>query len=182
MKLRTWACVGVACGASLLGGAGLRQNATNLAVAISWSGSTSAVAKGRIERVSDQARWDAVRKEHCGPRIELNALGFPVVPTIDFERFEVICGFSGTRVNLYQWSIDSVQDLGEVVRVRFDQVGFQTASFDGQPDKGVTTSAYGFFVVPRTAKEIVMEENTQGRINGPPVWTERVRLAAKKGG
>jgi hypothetical protein len=57
--------------------------------------------------------------------------------------------------------------------VRFDHKSYQTA---GPGGGGERVTPFGFFVMPRTAAPIVLEENVQSLIGKPPEWKERARL------
>ncbi|MCA9285991.1 MAG: hypothetical protein KDA22_12280 [Phycisphaerales bacterium] len=147
-------------------------------VLVKWTGARSAIEQPRVERIADPERWVAVWKEHRGDGIEKNARNWPVWPEVDFERCMVLCIFGGRSTNTDGWNIESVADRGADLLVRYDAMTFQTASFGGEPDHGASTSPYGIFVLPRSAKPIVMEENVQGLIGRPPVWKEKHRFPA----
>lgn len=147
--------------------------------AVTIAGSYSSVTKPRSERITTPGRWKDVWKEHMGDRAEKGALGWDRWPLIDFDRYMVVAVFAGTAVNVEAWEVESVVDLPDVLRIRYDAVSFQTASFNGE-DRGSTTTSYGFFILPRSEREVVMEENVQGLIGKPPVWKERHRFPALK--
>jgi hypothetical protein len=150
-------------------------------VLVRWSGARSTIEQPRIERVADAERWAAVWKEHRGAGIETNARDWPVWPEVDFDHCMVLCIFGGRSTNTDGWAIESVEDRGADLLVRYDAMTFQTASFGGEPDRGVSTTPYGIFVLPRSAKPIVMEENVQGLIGQPPIWKEKKRFGGLGG-
>lgn len=167
-----------ACG--LLGLAGLIGQGAGPApesrpAAVTIAGSYSKVTKHRVERITTPQRWKDVWKEHMGDRAEKGALGWDRWPLIDFDRYMVVAVFAGTATNIEAWEVESVVDLPDVLRVRYDAVSFQTASFGGE-DKGSATTPYGFFILPRSARELVMEENVQNLIGKPPLWKEKHRF------
>jgi hypothetical protein len=41
---------------------------------------------------------------------------------------------------------------------------------------GVQATVYGFFVLPRSSKTVVLEENVQNYLGQPPEWKERANL------
>ena len=57
-------------------------------------------------------------------------------------------------------------DEPKLLRVRFDHKSYQTSGPDGG---GERVQPFGMFVIPRTDKPIVLEENTQGLIGKPCV-------------
>lgn len=144
---------------------------------VELSGSFSKVQKRRAEVIGDEKRWESVWKEHMGDKLEKTAHGFDVIPYIDFSRCMVVAMFSGTSKNGAGWHVVSSQTRDGNTLIRYDQVGFQTASFSGE-DKGVDTSAYGFATLERSSLPLILEENTQGLIGREPIWTERQRLPA----
>lgn len=143
--------------------------------AVWWLGSDSKVNTGRIELITDETRWEAVWKEHRGDRVEKNANGLEIWPQVDFGTQCVLAVFDGKGKNSNGFFPVGIEELGTHVRLRYDEGGFQTASFNG-PDQGVATTSYGFMVFQRPAKVLVLEENVQSLIGGEPVWRERKRI------
>jgi hypothetical protein len=51
------------------------------------------------------------------------------------------------------------------------------------PDNGIKVpngggrpvTAYGFFVLPKADKTVILEENIQNLLGNPPAWQERIR-------
>jgi hypothetical protein len=134
---------------------------------VSFKGPHSAIRKRRCVRITDRESWEALWKEHRGEALETNKLGRPVIPVIDFDRCMVIAIFRGESWNCNGEYVVSVEDRGRDVLLRFDSHSFQTCGPDGG---GVRVEPYGIFVLPRTAKPIVIEENVQGMIGRPPNW------------
>lgn len=147
--------------------------------AVTIAGSFSNVPRPRVERITSADRWKDVWKEHMGDRAEKGAPGWDRWPLIDFDRYMVVAVFAGTSTNIEAWEIESVADLPDVQRIRYDAVSFQTASFNGE-DTGTSTTSYGFFILPRSERELVMEENVQGLIGKPPIWKEKHRFPPLK--
>lgn len=146
---------------------------------VQWSGPHSEVRDGRLIQVTDQKAWARLWAEHRGERAErLIAHGGGVAaPRVDFERYLVIAMFRGDTKNRDGEHLVSLEERSNDVRLRFDSYTFQTASFDG-PDRGEAASSYGMWLVPRTGKPIVIEENTQGLLGAEPKWTWRRTLPA----
>ena len=59
--------------------------------------------------------------------------------------------------------------------VRIDNRWYSTVRRAGTPEPGKLTP-YGFFVLPRTEKEIVVEEAVYRSKNDPPTVQERARF------
>lgn len=139
------------------------------------TGEMSEVREGSVERITDAKRWEAVWDLHRGDAKGM--YDWAGRPEIDFERYMVLAIFAGERTNHSGWSVESWRDAGGHILVRYDARTFQTASFDG-PDHGVATRAYGFFILPRSARPMRLEENVQGLIRGEPIWKESHRFPA----
>ena len=60
--------------------------------------------------------------------------------------------------------------------LRFEDKGYQTMSRVGEGHHGNQVTVYGFFVLPRSSKTVVLEENVQNIIGEKPVWKEQIRL------
>lgn len=187
MKRANWMTVAVATGAAgwaamagvqqRAGGPRVEVQAENAGIkpSVWWLGSDSKVEAGRIELITDAARWEAVWREHRGDRVEKNANGFEIWPQVDFGTQCVLAVFDGKGKNSNGFFPVGIEDLGAHVRLRYDEGGFQTASFNG-PDSGIATTSYGFMVFPRPVKTLVLEENVQNLIGGPAEWKERKRM------
>lgn len=145
--------------------------------AVSWAGSRSEIKMPRAVRVLDAKAWESLWREHRGASIEKNANGFETWPAIDFDRYMVIALFGGPSNNSNGWFLRSWGERESHLLIRCEQQRFQTASFDGGPS-GIATLDFGFFVLPRSSREVVIEENTQNLIGKPPIWKEKLRFAA----
>lgn len=143
----------------------------------SIAGSYSAIQKSRTEVIGEPARWEATWKEHMGDKLEKTAHGFDVIPQVDFSRCMVFAAFTGQAKNGAGWEVVEVLTRDGHTVIRYDRIAFQTASFDGK-DSGINTTDYGFAILPRSSLPLILEENTQGLIGKPPIWTERQRLPA----
>ncbi len=143
--------------------------------AVQWSGPDSAIEELRWERVRSPEAWRNLWAAHRGERASLAAQGWVLAPEIDFERYEVVAYFRGQSANNNGERASAVFVREGVNVLRFDSASFQTASFDGE-DKGVAGRAFGIWVIERSDRAIVVEENVQGLIGGEPVWREVMRF------
>lgn len=141
---------------------------------VALSGHDSAITERRCVRVTDAETWAALWKEHRGEKLETNASGWPTTPVIDFERCMVIAVFRGESWNANGEYVESIEEVDRHVRLRFDSHTFQTSGPDGG---GVRVTPFGIWVIARTEKPIVIEENVQGLIGQPPKWKEQWRFA-----
>lgn len=173
------------CGLMMLGAAmGLAGQAAQIAQApgkvpfVSWTGPHSAIQESRYARVRDQKDWEKLWLEHTGQPAPAG-VGVPAGPEIDFGRCEVVACFRGKSKNSNGERVMAIDDLTEFVRIRFDSASYQTASFQpGVEDRGVDCVPFGIWLVERTNKAIVVEENVQSVIGAPPVWREQKRFPA----
>jgi hypothetical protein len=83
----------------------------------------------------------------------------------------VIAIFQGAGWNNAGLKLVSISDEDNRIAVRFSNKGYQTGGPDGG---GRKVTAYGFFVVPRSTKPVVIEEDVHEYIGKPPVWKERI--------
>ena len=84
------------------------------------------------------------------------------------------CGFPGQRLNSAGLKAVAVLEEKDRIVLRFENKWYQTR--DGASGGGEQATVYGFFVLPRSSKTVVLEENVQNYIGHPPVWKERIRL------
>lgn len=144
---------------------------------VTFAGHDSRIAERRFVRIRDRAAWSALWAEHRGDAIEKNASGWPNPPLIDFERWMVVGCFRGDAWNANGEYVQSIARRGDEILVRWDAATFQTMG--PEPDGGgIRVRTFGLWVVPRTDRAIVLEENVQGLIGEPPKWKEQHRFEA----
>lgn len=140
------------------------------------TGTDSQVKERSCLRIESQEEWTKVWRRHRGddaaaPYDEyFNPLG---LPGIDFDKYMVVAVFQGEGWNSAGVKAVSIVEEKDRILFRFEGKWYQTAGPDGG---GKKVSVYGFFVLPRTAKTVVVEENAQGLIGHPPLWKERAIL------
>ncbi len=145
---------------------------------VTLTGPDSHVKKPSYHRVTSEAEWIKVWQRHQGAKeskdydLFYNPLGLPY---IDFEKCMVIAVFRGDGWNSAGLKAAAVLEDKDGIVLRFEDKGYQTAG-RGPDGGGQRTTTYGFFVLPRSSKTVVLEENVQNYIGHPPVWKERIRL------
>lgn len=92
------------------------------------------------------------------------------VPTVDFTRCVVVALFQGPGLNSEGLDVAAVVTEGEATVLRLAEKWYQSMG------NGNNAAVYGFFVMPRTDKVLVIEENDQHTIGRPPIWKERARF------
>jgi hypothetical protein len=143
---------------------------------VTLTGTDSHVKERSCYRVMSQDEWIRTWHRHQGAKeskdydLFYNPLGLPY---IDFEKCMVIAVFQGSGWN--SAGLQAAQSLEENARIvlRFEEKHYQTA---GPGGGGKQVRVYGFFVLPRSSKTVVLEENVQGYRDEAPVWKERVTL------
>ncbi|MBL9001324.1 MAG: hypothetical protein JNK25_09335 [Phycisphaerae bacterium] len=143
---------------------------------VTFSGSFSAERVRGITRPADQASWRDVWTRHQGERAEKDSFGEVIAPEIDWTNCMAVAIFEGLARNNRGLYVVGIEDQPERVLLRYDGRTYQTASFGDQPDRGNTVTPYGLFILPRSSKTLVIEENTQNLLGQPPIWTERARF------
>jgi hypothetical protein len=100
----------------------------------------------------------------------------PALGEIDFAKSLVLVIASGDSWNCNGFEALAWED-DERILVRLHALTFQT---EGPGGGGERVRPYGIFVIPRgdPFKPVIVERNTQGLINGPPLWKEVCRFDA----
>ena len=142
------------------------------------TGADSHVAKPRYIRVASTDDWARVWQEHKGqkPLGEYDRYYDPLtLPLIDFDRYMVIGIFQGSGWNGAGLNVFSIYEADNRIVFRYECRFYQTIGpVDGGRQK---VSVYGFFVLPRSTKLIVLEENVQRYKGDPPKWKKRVTFS-----
>jgi len=136
------------------------------------SGADSHVAERRYHRITSADEWTRVWQEHKGQTVtgQYDLFYDPLtLPSIDFDRYMVIGIFEGKSWNNAGLMAVSISEGADRIVFRFTDKGYQTA---GPGGGGKKVAVYGFFVVPRSTKPVVLEQLMQSRRVGPDVWKE----------
>ncbi len=98
-------------------------------------------------------------------------------PTVDFKRFMVLAVFGGKQSNCSGYELESSASKPDAIDVRVVPQFYQT--LDSSPSGGADQSTpYGFFVLPKTVKPIVVLEPHYVRIGVIDRWDKRAKLPA----
>ena len=144
---------------------------------VTITGAYSHVSERSYHRITSEEQWTRVWQKHKGQKederydLYYNPLGLPFV---DFDGYMVIAIFQGSSWNSAGLKAVSISEEVNRIVFRFDDKSYQTAGPDGG---GKKVTVYGLFVVPRSAKAVILEENVQGLIGKPPVWKERITFS-----
>lgn len=173
------ACVAVTAALAVQGqtAGGLAKPADDaLAPLVSWYGPKSAVREAKFGRAMNAEQWTKLWDEHEGKASAKDNVGVPFIPRVNFEKCMVIGIFQGARTNSNGVTIEAITEEASCIRVRYDEMTFQTSGGLNGGGGAVSVTPYGIFVVPRSNKPIVIEENVQGLKDNPARWKERAKL------
>ncbi len=159
--------------------AGLAAAEDNARPFVTLTGTDSHVKERSYRRVASEDEWIKIWQRHKGAKeskdydLFYNPLG---LPSIDFEKCMVIAVFQGNGVNSAGLKAVAILEEKDRLALRFQNKSYQTMVY-GPVDEGDQVTVYGFFVLPRSSKTVVLEENVQNITGQPPVWKERASLS-----
>lgn len=144
---------------------------------VTFVGADSKVTERRFVRVTDKEPWAVLWGEHTGQALPAGDYNWYYnqqhVPEVDFAQCMVVAMFQGACWNSAGVQVVEMLAADDHTLVRFEDKAYQTAGPDGG---GKRATPYGLFVLPRSTKPIVLEENVQSLIGKPPVWQQRATL------
>lgn len=148
---------------------------------VTFRGEHSSIAKKRYVKITDAQAWAKLWSEHIGKPIKRD-YGYYYnpnnVPVIDFDRHMVVAIFQGEKWNSAGVKVHEIL-AGDELTLRFDDLSYQTTVIemgDDNTPKQKKSKPFGMFVLPKTDKAIVLQENVQGLIGKPPKWQARGKL------
>lgn len=143
---------------------------------VSITGANSHVSERSCHRITSMDEWAKVWQKHKGQNADdkYDYYDDPLeLPLVDFEKYMVIGIFQGSGMNSAGLKAVSVSEQDDCVVLRFDDKSYQT---EGPKGGGKKVSAYGFFVIPRSPKTVVLEEDAQRLLGEPPLWKVRIKF------
>jgi hypothetical protein len=138
------------------------------------TGNDSQIKERSYHRIMSEDEWIKIWQQHRGVRVSkdydffYNPLG---LPDINFEKCMVIAAFQGSGWNSAGLRAISVHEEKDRILLRFVSKGYQTGGPEGG---GKQVTVYGFFLLPRSDKTVVVEEEQRfldRRV--PTLWQER---------
>ena len=147
---------------------------------VTLTGADSHVKERSYYRVASEEEWIKIWQRHKGKKeskdysLFYNPLG---LPSIAFEKCMVVAVFQGSGMNSAGLKTVAILEEKDRIVLRFQDKWYQTMSRMGEGSGGDQVTVYGFFVLPRSSKTVVLEENVQDIIDQPPVWKERASLS-----
>jgi hypothetical protein len=146
-----------------------------------FSGTDSAVEKRSYVRCLSEKELNAVWSKLCGKDWKKWR-----TPRVDFESQMVVVIFNGNDGSDSGVEVPEVVEASNHLKINFRVLYYQTGvreSVDGVllPIPDFSTRSYAIVVTPRTAKEVVFEEDINNVSGAPPKWKEVARLPAVRG-
>jgi RNA polymerase sigma factor (sigma-70 family) len=135
---------------------------------LAWSGPNSAVTKTSYRRVASKQEWETLWQEHAG-KVQKDRPA-TVLPRIDFSQCMVVAVFQGSAFNSQGVNCVSVSETTAAITLRF--VGDRYQTLNGVDE----VTPFGIFLLPRSAKPLILEENVQNLLGGAPVWKVQARF------
>jgi hypothetical protein len=176
------------------------------------TGANSRVAEPRYRRIASEEEWATMWQEHKGrkPTKPYDFFYDPLaLPRIAFDAYMVVAIFEGTGWNSAGLEAVSISEEASRVVFRFKRKSYSTirsyesdlgpelpldelerrvlSEVERAGDQGDKVNVYGFFVLPRSTKTLVLEVDARHEKRGPPAWKERAVFptlvgAERKGG
>jgi len=157
------------------------DKATHAKPCVTITGANSHVSERSYHRITSIEGWTQIWQKHKGQKDDdkYDYYYDPLeLPLVDFDNYMVIGIFQGSSWNSAGLKSVSISEEDDRIVFRFDDKPYQTEGLDGG---GKEVTVYGFFVIPRSSKPVILEENVQGIIGKPPVWKERIEFEKMQG-
>jgi hypothetical protein len=143
--------------------------------AIALFGQRSEMAEHSISLISNEHKWAATWYAHTGVRVG--------APRIDFKNYVVLAAFNGRSAQTSGFELIStslsIDTLNIRLRPMWYSVGGGRLGSVEELAKRHASTAYGFFVFPRTFTKVVVEEQLLGPKNEPPKFAKPVALTVE---
>ena len=149
------------------------RRVTNHKPYVTWSGPRSDVGKRSVELIKTKEHWEKTWLKHAGAPKQKSKVHGNDMPEIDFEHCMVVAVFQGSGWNSDGVSFESIEESADRLLIRFDDKSYQTSGPNGG---GVRVTPFGIIVIRRIEKPVVLQEDVQSLIGGPPKWKERARF------
>ena len=144
---------------------------------VTWSGPDSAIQMPKYECARNEKDWAALWEKHSGAPLKRDNVQQPFMPHVDFEQCVVVAVFKGPGVNSNGVIVSEIVEEPDRILFRYDESTYQVSfGLNDKPRELPKVYPFGIFVLPKTSKPIVLQENTQGLKDEPPKWTERAKL------
>ncbi len=149
--------------------------ADEIAPYVVLTGRDSSVAKPECQRVTSQTEWKALWDRHSAQYPKVGP-GLPMRqrPAVDFRQCMVVAVFLGSTWNIEGVKVLQVLDQQDEFVIGYTRLSYQT---EGEGDEA---TPYGFFVLPRSMKPLLLQIDTRNlrekADRQPPKWKEDHRI------
>ena len=140
------------------------------------TGADSRIAQRTYLLITDEQVWEKTWLRHRGLTAQEAFEKRQAMIHVDFRTHLIVAVFQGQGINSRALTVEGITETDNQMLVRFDEWTFQTDA----RSRGVKSSSYGFILLPKTTKTIVLEENGQGLKNGPPKWKRQAVLTGAR--
>jgi hypothetical protein len=159
---------------ALIAGAGSEPAGKRVLPLTAWTGGDVADPAPLRTLIAEERDWqDAVLKRYFAPPVKAPAFG-----TIDFVNNVALVIMDGDAFNCRGMDAEVWEDDTRIL-VRLRRRSFQTMSRGEGSNGGARKHRpFGIFLLPRRDpwKLVIVENNVQGLIGGPPIWKESARF------
>ena len=128
------------------------------------SGGNSKIKEPRCVRVTSPADWATLWAAHSPSNTP--------PPRVDFEKEMVVGVFQGQYVNCRGITPLHILDCQDTLEV------FVAGKYYQSYRVSDPATPYGLFIVPKSAKRLLVKDNIQGYIAAPPIWKEIAEFEA----
>ncbi len=136
---------------------------------VSWSGAHSRIREPGYFRVTAPQEWTELWQRHAGQDA--------AVPQVRFETCMVVAVFLGQTFDNHGVVAVSIREGTEQLTFRFGDEPYSTGLSPGSDKAPEPATPYGLFVIPRSSKPLVLEQDVRHRKSrGVSVWKERARF------
>jgi hypothetical protein len=147
---------------------------------VSFVGADTRIAERQCQRLDNQHDWELFWLKHegkAGRPEDYNQYRRTGAPVIDFDECMVIAVTESPGALNAGITAVSITENDEQITFDYDDMFYQAQEGTSAPG-----NAYGYFVLPRSAKPVVVRHNVQEGgtryTGGPPVWSEVARFDA----
>jgi hypothetical protein len=140
---------------------------------LALSGSDSKITTPSYRLISSQSEWEQLWRRHTG-KPSTGGYIEDGMPKVNFDKCMLVAVFNHPANNLGVFA-ESLDEQSDRIVLRINNRWFSTITRLGHPAPK-PKNPYGFFVLPRSGKEVVVEEAVYQRKSDPPTYQERVRL------
>jgi hypothetical protein len=156
--------------------------AKRLTACVTISGTNSHVMDATCRLITSTSQWAKLWEAHVGAKAaaQYDTYHDPLtLPVVDFDHYVVVAIFRGRVTNNAGLAVASIEEEQDHIVFRFRDKRFQSNTPMEDGDKPNELGVYGFFVIPRSKKAIIVQEDVNRELRGTPVWKELAKLQTK---